>query len=186
MNAQIVHINMINRDEIDKYKDMKIYASINNQIEKSIKVYYPDPTFQSLVIQENGDWIDMKCAEDISLKRGESAKISLGVVLKAPKGFEIHVVPRSSLFSKYKVIQTNSIGIIDNSYCGPNDIIKLPVYALEDTFIPKGTRICQFRIVPTMESYLTTLLGFNDKITLWEVDSMEDTNRGGFGSTGDC
>lgn len=176
MNAQIIHINVLNKQELDKYQDT---------IENSVKIYYPDPNFQSLVIQENGDWIDMRCAEDIHLNQGEFTKISLGVVLKAPNGFEIHVVPRSSLFSKYKVIQTNSIGIIDNSYCGPNDIIKLPVYALAETFIPKGTRICQFRIVPTMETFLSNLSSYHNKITLWEVDSMEDANRGGFGSTGD-
>ena len=94
--------------------------------------------------------------------------------MKLPDGYEAWIVPRSSTFKKYHIIQTNGIGIIDNSYCGDNDEWKMPVLAMRDTFIPKGTRICQFRVIKSM------------KYPRWkEVTTLETESRGGFGSTGD-
>ncbi len=120
-----------------------------------------------------GDWIDLRSAEDVFLKKGEFKIISLGVSMKLPEGYEAHVVPRSSTYKRYKVLQCNSCGIIDNSYCGNDDIWGMPVLATEDTVIPKDTRICQFRIVKTMP-----------KVEFVETDEFGNANRGGFGSTG--
>jgi len=107
------------------------------------------------------------------MKAGEFKAIRLGIAMKLPDGYEAHVVPRSSTFKKYKIIQTNSIGIIDNSYSGNSDEWRFPVIASEETFIEKGDRICQFRIVKTMP-----------KILITEVENLSGKNRGGFGSTG--
>lgn len=120
-----------------------------------------------------GDWIDLRCGEDVELKTGEFKLISLGVSMKLPEGYEAHVVPRSSTYKNYGIRQTNSIGIIDNKYCGTNDIWKMPVVADRDTVIHKNDRICQFRIVRKMPS-----------VELVVVDSLDDVDRGGFGSTG--
>lgn len=120
-----------------------------------------------------GDWIDLRAAEDIELKAGEFKLISLGVAMQLPKGYEAHVVPRSSAFKTWGIIMTNSVGIIDESYRGDNDIWKMSVYATRDAVIHKNDRICQFRIVehqPTIE--------------FEEVDKLEGNDRGGFGSTG--
>lgn len=107
------------------------------------------------------------------MKAGEFRIISLGVSMKLPEGYEAHVVPRSSTFKKWGVLQTNSMGVIDNSYCGENDIWGFPALAVRDTVIDVGDRICQFRIVKKMEP-----------VDFIEVDHMEDESRGGFGSTG--
>jgi len=120
-----------------------------------------------------GDWIDLRCAEDVEIKKGEFKLIPLGVSMKLPEGFEAHVVPRSSTFKNYGIIQTNSLGIIDSSYCGTDDQWFMPVFAMRDTFIEKNDRICQFRIVKNMPN-----IGFYVKDTLCEK------NRGGHGSTG--
>jgi dUTP pyrophosphatase len=122
---------------------------------------------------ENGDWIDLRAAEDVEMKAGEFRLISLGVSMKLPEGYEAHIVPRSSTFKNWGIIQTNHMGVIDNSYSGNNDIWKFPALAMRDTVIYKNERICQFRIMRKQEK------------TRWDVvDYLEDSDRGGFGSTG--
>lgn len=120
-----------------------------------------------------GDWIDLRAAQDVELKAGEAMLIPLGVAMKLPNGYEAHVVPRSSMFKKYGIIQTNSMGVIDNSYSGNEDQWYFPAYALRDTVIHKNDRICQFRILARMED-----------VNIIEVEELDSVNRGGFGSTG--
>lgn len=122
-----------------------------------------------------GDWIDLRAAQDVYLDKGDSALISLGVSMKLPDGYESWLTLRSSTPKKYHIIQKNVPGIIDNKYCGDNDIWKLQVYALEDTHIPFNTRIAQFRIVKNQPA-----IHFNIVKLLNEMD------RGGFGSTGEA
>lgn len=122
---------------------------------------------------ENGDWIDLRVAEDVELKAGEFKIISLGVSMKLPEGYEAVVIPRSSTFKHWGVIQTNHFGLIDNSYCGDTDIWKFPALATRDVLIEKNSRICQFRIQKKMEN-----------VTLTTVDKLDGADRGGFGSSG--
>lgn len=139
-----------------------------------IKVLYHVKDLEPIAKKENGDWIDLRVAEDVRLRAGEFTKISLGVSMKLPEGYTALLVPRSSTFEKYGIIQTNSIGIIDNSYSGENDIWMMPVLATRDIEIPKNTRICQFTI---QKNILSDLI-------ITEVDHLSDSSRGGFGSTG--
>lgn len=137
-----------------------------------IKVrYHADIT--PLEATPGGDWIDLRAAEDVELKAGESKLISLGVSMKLPYGYEAHVIPRSSTHKNFGIIQANHFGLIDNSYCGDNDIWMFPAIAMRDTVIHKNDRICQFRIQRKM-----------DNIRFTTVDHLEDADRGGFGSTG--
>ena len=122
---------------------------------------------------EKGDWIDLRVAEDVELKAGESKCISLGVSMKLPEGYEALVIPRSSTFNHWGIIQTNHIGLIDNSYSGNDDVWMFPALATRDVLIEKNSRICQFRIQRKMED-----------LSLKTVDHLSDTNRGGFGSSG--
>ena len=122
---------------------------------------------------EKGDWIDLRAAEDVELKAGEFKLINLGVGMILPDGYEAHIVPRSSTFLKFGVIQANHCGIIDNSYSGDNDQWKFPAIALRNTKIHKNDRICQFRLMKKMED-----------VTLEEVEYLNERDRGGFGSTG--
>lgn len=124
-------------------------------------------------VGEKSDWIDLKAAQDYELKQFEHALINLGFALQLPDGYEAHIVPRSSTFKNFGILQTNSMGIIDNSYCGDEDYWKLPVIAMRDTVIKKGDRICQFRIMEKMSN-----------IEVEIVKSLGNENRGGFGSTG--
>lgn len=120
-----------------------------------------------------GDWIDCYNYKEVELQRGEFALLSLGFALELPEGIEAHLVPRSSTFKNYGIIQTNSMGVIDSSYCGDNDIWMMPVYATRDIIIPKDARIAQFRIE------------FNQpEIQFEEVETLQNQDRGGFGSTG--
>lgn len=139
----------------------------------NIKIKYHNKGIEKMTQIPNGDWIDLRAAETVALKAGEFKIISLGVSMKLPDGYEAHVVPRSSTFKKWGVLQTNSMGVIDNSYCGENDIWRFPALAMRDTFIEEGDRICQFRIVKKM-----------DPVEFVEVEHMDDADRGGFGSTG--
>lgn len=124
---------------------------------------------------EQGDWIDLRSAEDVTLMLGEYRMIDLGVSMKLPEGYEAHVAPRSSTFKNFGIILVNGIGIIDNSYCGNDDVWKFPALCLkhEGSIIHKGDRICQFRIVKKQP-----------EIRFEEVDHLGDVNRGGIGSTG--
>ncbi len=122
---------------------------------------------------EKGDWIDLRAAEDIELKAGEFKLIPLGVAMELPKGYEAHIVPRSSTYKKFGIIQTNHQAVIDESYCGNNDQWLYPAYALRDTEIHKGDRICQFRIMEKQP-----------EITFTEVETLDNEDRGGIGSTG--
>lgn len=139
----------------------------------NILIRYHDDSVEKIKQTEIGDWIDLRSVETVELKAGEFKIISLGVSMKLPDGYEAHIVPRSSTFKKWGILQTNSIGIIDNSYSGDNDIWGMPVLAMRDTVINKNDRICQFRIVEKMGNLQFT-----------EVEHLEGKDRGGFGSTG--
>ena len=113
---------------------------------ETIKIKYHND-IRPLEILDNGDWIDLRAAEDVNLEKGDFRIISLGVSMKLPDGYEAHIVPRSSTFKHWGIIQANHMGVIDNSYCGDNDIWKFPVIATRDAVIYKNDRICQFRIM---------------------------------------
>ena len=120
-----------------------------------------------------GDWVDLRSAETVDMNAGQFRIISLGVSMKLPEGYEAHVLPRSSTFHKWGILMVNSMGIIDESYCGNHDIWGFPALAMRSTTIFKGDRICQFRIVKKMP-----------EIEFIEVDNMTDPDRNGFGSSG--
>lgn len=124
-------------------------------------------------IGEKSDWIDLRAKEDVVLKEGESCCIPLGVAIQLPDGYEALLVPRSSTYSKWGIIQTNHIGIIDESYCGDNDEWAMSVRADRDTIIRKGDRVCQFRIIEHQPNFEIEI-----------VDTLNNADRGGFGSTG--
>ncbi len=140
-----------------------------------IKIKYHSDEIEKLryIDVDKSNWIDLRAAEDVTLKAGEFQLISLGVSMELPKGYEAHIVPRSSTYKNFGIIQTNHCAVIDNSYCGDNDIWKYPVLALRDTEIHVNDRICQFRIVKNQP-----------KIQFEEVEQLSEVNRGGFGSTG--
>ena len=123
--------------------------------------------------EEKSNWIDLRCAEDVELKTGDFKLISLGVSIELPKGYEAYLVPRSSTFKDYGIIQTNSVGIIDTSFCGDKDVWKMPVYATRDTMIKKNDRIAQFRIMERQP-----------RVIFVSTYSLDNESRGGFGSSG--
>lgn len=130
-------------------------------------------TVEPLKKIDKGDWIDLRANETISLRKGDFRLIPLGVGMKLPEGYEAHIVPRSSTFKNYGILQVNSTGIIDNSYSGNNDQWLMPVYATRNTVIQRNDRICQFRVVEKQP-----IIEFNT------VDMLDDIDRGGFGSSG--
>lgn len=141
---------------------------------ETIKIkYFSDKIEKLTYIDGKSDWIDLHASENVALKKGEFKLIPLGVAMELPNGYEAHIVPRSSTFKNFGIIQTNHMGIIDESYCGDNDEWKMPVYAIRDTEIHINDRICQFRIIK-----------HQPQIVFTEVDNLNNTNRGGFGSTG--
>jgi len=139
----------------------------------NIKVKYHNKNIDKIEKIKQGDWIDLRSAETVTLKQGDSKLLSLGISVQLPNGYEAHVAPRSSTFKKWGIIQTNSFGIIDESYAGNNDIWMMPVLAMRDTIINENDRICQFRIEKKMPN-----------VEIVEVDNLENEDRGGFGSTG--
>ncbi len=138
-----------------------------------IKVKYFTDIEKIKFIEDKSDWYDLRSAEDVELKAGEFKLIRLGVAMQLPKGYEALVAPRSSTFKNFGIIQANSIGIIDESYCGDNDEWRFPAIALRDTVIHKNDRICQFRIIEHQPKHIITT-----------VYKLNNADRGGIGSTG--
>lgn len=138
-----------------------------------IQIKYHNPNLERISAITIGDWIDLRAAETVELHQGDFRYISLGVSMKLPEGYEAHVAPRSSSFQKWGFLQVNSVGVVDNSYSGTNDIWKLPVYATRNATIHENDRICQFRIMKRMP-----------EVTFVEVEALDAQDRGGFGSTG--
>ena len=135
--------------------------------------YFTDKIDRLCFVGGKSDWVDLRAADEVVLKAGEYRAIPLGVAMKLPKGHEAHVVPRSSTFKNFGVIQTNHMGVIDESYCGDNDQWYFSAYALRDTVIHVNDRICQFRIMEHQPA-----------LEFEEVVRLEGEDRGGFGSTG--
>ena len=140
----------------------------------NIKIkYFTDAIDRLAYIDGKSDWIDLRAAREVVLKKGDFALIPLGVAMELPKGYEAHVVPRSSTFKNFGIIQTNHMGVIDESYCGDNDQWHFSAYALRDTVIHVNDRICQFRIME-----------HQPKIIFEETEKLDNEDRGGIGSTG--
>lgn len=135
--------------------------------------YFTDKIDRLTYIDGKSDWIDLRAAEDVSLKAGEFKLIPLGVAMKLPEGYEAHVVPRSSTYKNFGILQTNHFGIIDETYCGDGDQWYFPALAVRDTQIHANDRICQFRIME-----------HQPRIRFEETERLDGENRGGFGSTG--
>lgn len=142
---------------------------------QNIRIKYLDPEIEKIkkIGGNKSDWIDLRCAEDTTMTAGERKMIPLGVAMQLPEGYEAIMAPRSSTFKTYGILQTNSIGIIDETYCGDNDQWHFPAYATRDTHINKNERICQFRIIEHQPA-----------IIFEEVETLGNADRGGLGSTG--
>lgn len=151
------------KKELEKIKKPKV----------QIKIKYFDKDLIHVKKIAQGDWIDLRAAEDVDIKRFKKKKISLGVAMEIPQGYEAHVVPRSSTCNNFLVMQTNHFGVIDNVYKGDNDCWFVEFYAIEDTHISKNDRVCQFRIDKKMPD-----------IEFVEVEHLGNPDRGGYGSSG--
>lgn len=119
------------------------------------------------------NWIDLRAAEDVELKQGDFRMIPLGVAMQLPQGYEAHIIPRSSTYKNFGIIQANHMGLIDESYCGDNDQWHFPAIAMRDTVIHAGDRICQFRIME-----------HQPRLYFVAVETLGNRDRGGIGSTG--
>ncbi|MBQ2577639.1 MAG: deoxyuridine 5'-triphosphate nucleotidohydrolase [Lachnospiraceae bacterium] len=144
------------------------------QLKETIRIKYHSKEIDHLeYIDGKSDWIDLRAAKDYDLKQGEFALIDLGISVELPRGYEMIIAPRSSTFKNFGLIQTNSIGVVDESYCGDDDVIMMPALAMRDTKISVGDRVCQFRI-----------LRHQPTVVFEEVETLGNKTRGGFGSTG--
>ena len=139
---------------------------------ETVKIKYR-PGANRLEMTERGDWCDLYTFEETVLHAGDFKIIPLGFAAKLPAGYEANIVPRSSTFKRWGIIQTNHFAVIDETYCGNDDEWGYPVYATRDITIPAGTRLCQFRINKKQPDLIFE-----------EVDSLSDESRGGFGSSG--
>ena len=155
-----------------------------------------------------GEWIDLRLAETTHLMppqagtlkkkqeqlqtlsyRNVTAEVTylpLGIAMELPKGFEAHILPRSSTPKKLGIVEANSQGIVDYDYNAETDEWKFPAIAIRETTIEKGTRICQFRIQLSQKATFWQKLKwlFSNGIELVQVDSLNNEARSGFGSTG--
>lgn len=145
-----------------------------------------------LKINPKGNCIDVYAREDIFIPQFEMKLVPLGFAMELPKGKIARLFPRSSTFKTWGVIQVNSVGIIDESYCGDNDEWKEPLLCIQPkdekligdngivktyqrgTWIRQGDKIAQFEIVDAM-----IMPEFE------EVEYLNNKDRNGFGSTGD-
>ena len=151
------------------------YPIVKGELLETVKIRYHKelyPELKEIQWTNNGDFIDLRAAEDLDLKEGEFKFLSLGISVKLPDGYWAQVVPRSSTFKNYGILMTNSFGVIDNSYSGDNDIWKMPIYATRDTHISLNDRVAQFTIHKKQNFKIET------------VELLEGEDRGGLGSSG--
>jgi len=158
---------------ISPYREKKIESDQLHTKPLQIKVKYFDKEIDKLQKVGIGDWLDLRSAETVKLKQGEYKLIPLGIGIKLPYGYEANIVPRSSTFKNFGVLQTNSYGVVDNSYSGNSDQYHFPALAMRDTVINKNDRICQMRINRVMPD-----------LNVVEVEFLDEVSRGGIGSTG--
>ena len=145
-------------------------------MKETINIKYLTDSIDKLTyIDGKSDWIDLRAAETVDMEPMEFKLIPLGIAMQLPAGNEAHVIPRSSTFKNFGIIQANSMGLIDESYCGDNDQWYFPAIALRKTTIRTNDRICQFRIMK-----------HQPQIEFREVDNLNNESRGGIGSTGKC
>lgn len=145
-------------------------------MKETINIKYLTDSIDKLTyIDGKSDWIDLRAAETVDMEPMEFKLIPLGIAMQLPAGYEAHVIPRSSTFKNFGIIQVNSMGLIDESYCGDNDQWYFPAIALRKTTILANDRICQFRIMK-----------HQPQIEFREVDNLNNESRGGIGSTGKC
>ena len=142
-------------------------------MEKLFVKYFTDRIDPLCYVGGKSDWIDLHAAEEVTLKAGEFRLIPLGVAIALPAGYEAHIAPRSSTFRNYGILMSNSMGVVDESYCGDEDEWKMPVYATRDCRIEANDRIAQFRIMEHQPA-----------IEFEECETLGNPSRGGFGSTG--
>ena len=161
-------LKTVNVSDLRVYEDKR---KTNKPLQ--IKVKYFNNEIEKLNKIQVGDWIDLRASETIELEQFQFKLIPLGIGMKLPHGYEANVVPRSSTFKNFGILQTNSYGVIDNSYSGNDDQWFFPALAMRDTVINKGDRICQFRINRIMP-----------KTEILEVEFLDVVSRSGFGSTG--
>lgn len=135
--------------------------------------YFVDGIDELRYVDGKSDWIDLHAAEDVTLRAGEFRLIPLGIAVALPEGWEAHIVPRSSTFRNYGLLQTNSMGVVDCTYRGDGDQWFFPAYATRDARIEKNARICQFRIERNQP-----------QLRFVRAEHLEGPDRGGFGSTG--
>lgn len=157
-------------DSLDKIVDAAMKISKTEMEEIKVRYLPGAPHIEQVGW---GSWIDLYTYEDVTLKAGQREYISMGVAMQLPQGYEAILAPRSSTFKRYGLLQSNSIGVIDSTYNGDDDIWCMPVVATKDIYIPRGTRICQFRIQKEQP-----------KIHFVTVSSLGNENRSGFGSSG--
>ena len=144
------------------------------QVEAKLKIKYHVKELEKLCyIDGKSDWIDLRVAENVSMKQGEYRLISMGISVEIPKGYEMLIVPRSSAYKNFGILQTNAMGVVDESFCGDNDIIHMPILAMRDTELHINDRIGQFRLMP-----------HQPEVHFIEVDHLDNEDRGGFGTTG--
>ncbi len=144
------------------------------QVEAKLKIKYHVKELEKLrYIDGKSDWIDLRVAENVSMKQGEYRLISMGISVEIPKGYEMLIVPRSSAYKNFGILQTNAMGVVDESFCGDNDIIHMPILAMRDTELHINDRIGQFRLMP-----------HQPEVHFIEVDHLDNEDRGGFGTTG--
>lgn len=155
-------------------KTETVYEDGFLNLHEEIKIRYLTDNVKELkYVDGKSDWIDLYAAEDVSIKAGEAKLIPLGIAVQLPAGYEAYIAPRSSTYKNFGILMTNSIGIVDETYCGDNDQWYFSAYATRDTEIHAGDRICQFRIME-----------HQPVMALTKVEHLNNANRGGFGSTG--
>ena len=143
-------------------------------MQQTIRIkYFTDQIEKLDYIDGKSDWIDLRASEEVVFQKGDFKLIPFGVAMQLPKGYEAHVVPRSSTFKNFGLLQVNSMGVIDGSYCGDEDMWRMPVYATRDTVVHVGDRVAQFRIMENQP-----------QIIFEETEHLGNSNRGGFGTTG--
>ncbi len=131
----------------------------------------PLPSYQT----KGAVGFDLYARETVKIKPFTPTFVPLNTIVKIPKGYMLLIASRSSLPLKKGLMLANSVGIIDQDYCGEKDEIKALIlnFTKKTVIVKKGERIAQGLLVKIIRPQIE------------ESENMERKSRGGFGSTGE-
>ncbi len=120
--------------------------------------------------------LDLRAIKEYNIKAGEQALIKTGLAVEIPYGYVGFVCSRSGMAIKDGLFVLNSPGVVDPDYRGENDEVGVILYNTgsihKEYNVKAGDKVAQL------------VISLAPQFKIEKVNSLNNEDRGGFGSTG--